>query len=182
MSDSRIEAPQPASHAAGANPQRRAKRTITGERQYWIGVVSKDHVERALAGGFAQLNHGKAAALERMQPGDGFVYYSPRMSYPRGEPLQAFTAIGRVRSGTVYQVEGESGSDFRPFRIDVEYMPGDCVPIKPLIERLSFIHSKTHWGATFRFGYVRIGEPDFAQIAAAMGCSFEAHFGASQTV
>ena len=48
------------------------------ERRYWIGVVSQDHVEAAVAHGFVQLNHGKAGPLERMRPGDGFAFYSPR--------------------------------------------------------------------------------------------------------
>ena len=72
-------------------------------RNYWIGVVSKEHVDIGVAGSFTQVNHGKAGPLERMRAGDGFVFYSPRTSYPDGDPLQAFTAIGRVRNGTVYQ-------------------------------------------------------------------------------
>ena len=80
------------------------------QRQFWIGVVSKDHVDHATAGGFAQVNHGKAGPLERMHAGDGFAFYSPRMSYPDGTPLQAFTAIGRVRTGTVYQAEWRTAS------------------------------------------------------------------------
>jgi hypothetical protein len=144
------------------------------ERRYWIGVVSKDHVERAVAGGFAQLNHGKAGPLERMRAGDGFAFYSPRASYPDGAPLQAFTAIGRVRSGTVYQAEPDGES--RPFRLDVDYAAAAPAPIKPLLEGLSFIRSKTHWGAAFRFGVVRIPAADFAAIAAAMGRSFAADF------
>ncbi len=48
------------------------------ERNYWIGVVSRDHVAIGVGGGFAQLNHGKAGPLERMRAGDGFAYYSPR--------------------------------------------------------------------------------------------------------
>src|SRR3954469_11613794 len=147
-----------------------------GERHYWIGVVSKEHVDVAIAGSFTQLNHGKAAPLERMQAGDGFVFYSPRLSYPDGAPLQAFTGIGRIRSGTVYQVD--AGEGFHPFRLDVDYPPSECAQVKPLIEDLSFIRSKTHWGASFRFGIVRIPESDFAQIAAAMGRSFEIDFGA----
>ena len=145
------------------------------ERHYWIGVASQDHVDLATAGNFAQLNHGKAGALERMHHGDGFVFYSPRESYPDGAPLQAFTAIGRVRSGTIYQVD--AGEGFRPFRLDVDYLPGAPAPVKPLIEQLSFIRSKTHWGAAFRFGVVRVDAPDFAVIASAMGRSFEADFG-----
>jgi hypothetical protein len=158
---------------------RRRPQFVVNERHYWIGVVSRNHVEAAIAGGFAQLNHGKAGALERMRRGDGFIYYSPRESYPDGEPLQAFTGIGRVCSETMYQATVEIAAGSRPFRIDVEYLPARCVPIKPMIDALSFIRSKTHWGAAFRFGVVRIPEPDFVQIAAAMGRSFFADFGSS---
>ena len=56
-----------------------------------------------------------------MRAGDGFAFYSPRTAYPDGEPLQAFTAIGRIRTGMVYQAAGADG--FRPFRLDVDYLP-----------------------------------------------------------
>ena len=144
------------------------------ERNYWIGVVSKDHAALGVAGGFTQLNHGKAGPLERMRAGDGFAFYSPRTAYPDGAPLQAFTAIGRIRDGNVYQVT--QASDFRPFRLAVDYLPAHDVPIKPLIEDLSFIRSKMHWGAAFRFGYLRVPEADFAKIAAAMGRDFARDF------
>jgi hypothetical protein len=144
------------------------------ERRFWIGVVSKDHVETALAGGFTQLNHGRAGGLERMRAGDGFAFYSPRTAYPDGPPLQAFTAIGRIRTGTIYQAD--MGTDFKPFRLDVEFLPAGSAPIRPLIESLSFIHSKEHWGAAFRFGLVRVPPEDFARIAAAMGRDFASDF------
>ena len=143
-------------------------------RNFWIGVVSKEHVDVGVAGGFTQVNHGKAGPLERMRAGDGFVFYSPRQSYPNGELLQAFTAIGRIRSGTVYQVEVDAS--FRPFRLDVDYLPAQAAPVRPLIAELSFIRSKEHWGAAFRFGVVRVPESDFARIAAAMGREFAADF------
>ncbi len=145
-----------------------------GERKFWIAVVAKDHVDRAIAGGFAQVNHGRAGPLERMQAGDGFAYYSPRASHPDGAPLQAFTAIGRVRSGTLRQAD--LGEDFRPFRLDVEFLDAASAPVKPLVPELSFIRSKTHWGAAFRFGVVRVPAADFARIAAAMGRSFAVDF------
>jgi hypothetical protein len=126
-----------------------------------------------VAGGFTQLNHGKAGPLERMRAGDGFAFYSPRTAYPDGAPLQAFTAIGRIRNGNVYQAAGE---DFRPFRLDVDYFAAQDAPVKPLIERLSFIRSKMHWGAAFRFGYLRVPEADFAIIAAAMSRNFVEDF------
>jgi len=144
------------------------------ERRYWIAVVSKDHVDRATAGGFAQVNHGKAGPLERMRAGDGFAYYSPRVSHPDGATLQAFTAIGRVRSGTLYQADADDG--IRPFRLEVEFLEAAPAAVKPLVAELSFIRSKTHWGAAFRFGVVGVPAADFARIAAAMGRSFAADF------
>lgn len=151
--------------------------TAMNERNYWIGVVSKEHVAIGVKGGFTQLNHGKAGPLERMRAGDGFAFYSPRMSYPDGEPLQAFTALGRIRDGAVYQAG--AGTDFTPFRLAVDYLPVQDAPIKPLIEQLSFIRSKTHWGAAFRFGFLRVPEADFAHIAGAMGRNFALDFPAA---
>jgi hypothetical protein len=145
-------------------------------RSYWIGVVSKDHVDVGVAGAFTQVNHGKAAPLERMHAGDGFAFYSPRTKYPDGEPLQAFTAIGRIRDGRVYQA---AMGDFRPFRLDVDFFPAHTAPVRPLIDGLSFIRSKKHWGAAFRFGVLRVPEADFALIAAAMGRSFADDFPAA---
>ena len=139
---------------------------------YWIGVVSRSHVLRGVAGGFAQLNHGKQAPLQRMKAGDGLIYYSPREAYPDGVPLQAFTALGFIRTGDVYahDMTPDGVPGFVPWRIDVDYQAVQTAPIKPLIGQLDFITDKTHWGAAFRFGQVKISEADFQQIAAAMGC------------
>lgn len=43
-------------------------------------------------------------------------------------------------------------------------------PIKPLIGQLDFIANKTHWGAAFRFGQIKIGPADFRRIVHAMDC------------
>ena len=138
-------------------------------RNFWIGVVSRSHVERGVKGGFIQLNHGKKAPVQRLRQGDGVVIYSPRVDYPDGEPLQKFTAIGTVVSGEIYQVE--TSPDFKPYRVDVKFLKCREAPIQPLIEKLSFIKSKTHWGAAFRFGQIKVAEQDFLAIAQAMGCS-----------
>jgi EVE domain len=137
-------------------------------RNHWLGVVSRSHVQIGVTGGFIQLNHGKKTPLQKFRAGDGLVVYSPRTEYPDGELLQSFTAIGTIVSGDVYQVE--MATDFKPYRADVRFSPCKEVPIKPLIERLSFIKNKTHWGAAFRFGQLKIPANDFALIAEAMGC------------
>lgn len=137
------------------------------QRQHWIGIVSREHVQIGVQGGFIQLNHGKKAPLQRLHAGDGLAMYSPRTSYPDGEALQRFTAIGIVSSGEIYQVK--MSDDFLPYRLDVQFFKGTETDIKPLIEQLSFIKNKTRWGAAFRFGYIKIPAYDFEIIAKAMG-------------
>jgi EVE domain len=143
-------------------------------RSYWIGVMARDHAFIGVAGGYTQVTQGKAAPLERMHAGDGFAFYSPRTAHPDGPPLQAFTAIGRVRDGNIWQTEASEG--FRPFRRAVDYLPAREAPIKPLLPHLTFIRNKVHWGAPFRYGFLRVPEEDFARIAAAMGRDFAADF------
>jgi len=138
------------------------------KRNFWIGVVSRSHVEISVKDGFLQLSHGKKAPLQKLRAGDGLVMYSPRTSYPNGAALQSFTAIGVVTSGHIYQVE--MNPDFKPYRVDVRFLACYEVPIKTLIDRLSFIKSKAHWGAVFRFGHIKISRRDFNLIAKAMGC------------
>ena len=135
--------------------------------RYWVGVATRDHVLRAVEGGFAQLSHGKAEPLRRMRVGDWLVYYSPRLRYADREPCRAFTAIGQIASDEISAVAVRD--DWAPFRKPARYLPAREAPIRPLIERLAFIEDKRHWGYPFRFNHFQIGAADFRLIAAAMG-------------
>ncbi|HLO17651.1 MAG TPA: EVE domain-containing protein [Anaerolineales bacterium] len=134
---------------------------------YWIIVASKDHLQRGLAGGFIQANHGKATSLKRMHVGDWVIFYSPRLEYDKPEKLQCFTALGKIADENIYQ--HDMGGGFVPFRRNVTFLPAQDVPILPLINDLTFIKKdKRHWGAPFRFGIVEIPEQDFHLIAEKM--------------
>jgi len=139
---------------------------MTAQR-YWIGVASRDHVMRGVAGGFCQLFHGKAGPVKRLAPGDWIAYYSPRTEMRGGEPVQAFTAIGRIRPGEPY--EGDMGGGFHPMRRDVDFLACREAPIRPLLDSLSFTRGKSSWGYAFRRGSFSVSEPDFLAIADAMG-------------
>jgi hypothetical protein len=134
--------------------------------KYWIIVASKDHLQRGLEGGFIQANHGKAAPLKRMEPDDWVVFYSPKLEYEKAEKYQHFTAIAQIIDDQVYQ--HDMGGGFVPFRRNVRFLPADDVPIRPLIDALTFIKDKSHWGAPFRFGTLQIPEEDFKLIAREM--------------
>lgn len=135
--------------------------------QYWIAVVAQDRAERARAGGYAELNHGRAGILELLRTADGFITYSPRTFDPKGEPLQAFTTLGYVKDGALYRAELDDGTP--AFRLPIEYVPTRPAPIRTMLDDLTFIRNRQHWGAAFRFGALRINALDFARIAAAMG-------------
>lgn len=140
--------------------------TTSGHSRYWIGVVSASHVERGTQGGFAQLCHGKSAPLRRMRHGDWLIYYSPRTDMAKGNPLQAFTAIGQVADEQVY--EYRMSDTFVPFRRNVHYSQCREVKIADLLDQLSFTRGNRNWGYAFRYGHFQIEREDFLTISRAM--------------
>jgi hypothetical protein len=110
---------------------------------YWINTVSRSHVQRGVAGGFTQANHGKPHMLRRMKRGDWIAFYSPKTEYPKGDPLQAFTAIGQVADDEVYQEDLDP--EFQPWRRKMEFLTCAETPIRPLLDELNFVLDKARW-------------------------------------
>lgn len=135
--------------------------------RYWMSVVSREHIHRGVEWGIAQVCHGKGGPLRRMKAGDWMINYSSVVSLENKEKLQKFTAIGKVKTGIVYQAD--MGGGFEPFRVDMEYLPCKEVPIQPYIEALSFIKNPKQWGYPFRFGHFEISDEDFKMLATEMG-------------
>jgi len=88
---------------------------------YWINTVSADHVQRGVAGGFTQANHGKPDMLRKMSRDDWVIFYSPKTAFENGEPLQAFTAIGWIIDDEPYQAQ--MSPKFHPWRHNMEFLP-----------------------------------------------------------
>ena len=131
---------------------------------YWINTVSADHVQRGVAGGFTQANHGKPYMLRKMARGDWIIFYSPKTALEQGESLQAFTAIGRVADDEPYQaVTGPAVAAQRWSSCPARRHPsGRCWT------SWQFIVDPQRWGYKFRFGVFRIDEPDFLLIRSTM--------------
>lgn len=138
--------------------------------RYWLGVVSKEHVKRGVKGGFAQVCHGKKGPLTKLTAGDGFIYYSPKIAFQGKEPCKEFTAIGRVTSGKVYQVE--MTPSFHPFRVDITYFPSKDAPLLDLMNDLELTQKKS-WGMQLLKGLLEITQSDFETIAKAMDASLQ---------
>lgn len=132
--------------------------------RHWISTVSREHVMIGVAGGFAMMNHGKLAPLQRLGPGDDLIYYSPKTAWPDGEPLKALTAIGNVRDTPPYQAEMRFGG--MGYRIDIDWREATETPIASLTDRLEF--TRGNWGMLARRGLFDISDADFQTIRAAM--------------
>ena len=137
----------------------------------WLAVASAEHVEIGRSEGFMQVSHGKATPLRRIQPGDRIVYYSPNRTYSPShasrtrDRLQAFTAIGTVKDGKMFQAD--MGFGFQPFRREVAWHEAEAMPIVCLLDQLSFTQDK-NWGYRLRQGVVEISDADMTIIAEAM--------------
>ena len=136
---------------------------------HWVAVASADHVATGLALGIMQVGHGKGAPLKRLHAGDRVAYYSPVRQYGGKQACQAFTAIGVVRDHRIYQAD--MGNGFQPFRRDVDFLPAQEAPIRPLLDVLSFTQGNKNWGYAFRFALLKVTADDMALIARAMGAS-----------
>lgn len=135
--------------------------------RYLIGVASKEHVQKGVLGGFAQVCHGKAGPLNRMKAGDWIIYYSPTIKFGEKEPCQSFTAIGKIKEGDPYLFA--MSEEFIPWRRDVAFVSSKEIPIKLLLDHLSFITDKKKWGFPFRRGCFEVPQTAFRVIAKAMG-------------
>lgn len=138
------------------------------ERRYWIAVVPKSRVEHCIAGSFAMFAHGKHEAVKRVQPGEWLAYYSPRTVLKGGDEVRAFTAIGKIGEGEPYQAEMAEGRT--GWRRDIAYeKKASEAGIYPLLDELSFIKDRQHWGIFFHRSLFSVTRDDFALIAKAMG-------------
>jgi hypothetical protein len=144
-------------------------------RRNWLAVASADHVAIGRSAGFMQACHGKVSPLQRLQPDDRIVYYSPNRHYSPShalrdkDRLQSFTALGTVRENMPYRADHDSSRRelFRPWRRDVSWHDAQEVPLAWLKDRLAFTRAP-NWGYRLRQGLVEISDADMAVIAEAM--------------
>lgn len=133
---------------------------------YWVGVVSKDHVEKGKLLEICQFCHGKSWPLKKISNGDYIIYYSPKKALNSTVPYKKFTAIAYIEDNDIYQ---ERVSDhFSPYRIKARFIETSDVQLIDLKTKLSFLQSTKNYGLLFRKGFFQIKEGDFKKIYRAM--------------
>ena len=139
-----------------------------GGARYWIAVVPKSRVALAVAGNFAMFAHGRHDAVKRTRAGEWLAYYSPRTVLKGGGEVRAFTAIGVFAESEPYEVEMSAGH--MGWRRDFLYeRKAREAGVYPLLDQLSFIVDREHWGLFFHRSLFSVTREDFALIATAMG-------------
>ncbi len=139
--------------------------------KYWIAVASREHVLIGKKEGIAQVCHGKQNPLKRMHSGDWIIYYSPTEIFGQKNQCRKFTAIGQIKDKEPYQFK--MSDNFIPWRRDVNFFQAKDIEIESLIDDLSFIKNKKHWGYVFRYGLFAIPFEDFTTIALNMGIAVD---------
>ncbi|MGX7244291.1 EVE domain-containing protein [Enterococcus quebecensis] len=130
---------------------------------YWIGVASKDHVNRGVAGGFCQLCHGKSAPLNRMKEGDWLIYYAPKKRFKSKEPCQQFIALGQILAGDAYLFE--MAPDFVPFRKNVAFVKNsEAISLQAVADDPLW----QEYRSRLRFGHFQIPKELFDVISSGM--------------
>lgn len=133
----------------------------------WVGVISRAHVLRGVAGGFTQVCHGKRAPLARMRAGDLFFAYSPTTELRGGEVLRAFTAVGVIHDEHIARVD--MGGGFVPFRRAVDWLlETKEVRLEDIRDRLGFVKAPG-WGLKARSGHFEVSRDDGRLLLAEMG-------------
>lgn len=116
--------------------------------------------------GVVAFSHGREAPVKALDPGDRVIYYAPRTDFD-GDPVQAFVAHARVTGAAPREREFQGG------RIgwcrDATFDDVTEVPVRPLLEQLSFVKDPRHWGMAFRRGKFEMSQKDYRLIAEAMG-------------
>jgi len=133
--------------------------------KYWLGIVSEDHVKRGVAGGFAQVCHGKKAPLARIKKNDWLIYYSPKKSMNGNEDCKSFTAIGQALDDCIFLFE--MSSEFKPFRRKINYLVAPPLPLSQVKNKLEMTQAK-NWGYKLRFGLIELSLADFSLLKDAM--------------
>lgn len=130
----------------------------------WLGVVSAEHVRRAVELGIAQIGHGKRTGLDRMRAGDTLVFYSPAERLGDRVPLRHFTALGVVADDEIWQADD---GDFTPYRRRVRYAITSPVPLDTLRNDLH-LTAQPNWGYQLRRGLLPLDAHDVALIRESM--------------
>lgn len=134
--------------------------------RYWLVVQPLDRARGMVSAGHVQVPWATYEVMAAIGLSDGIALYSPRERNPEGEPLRAFTGVGRVADAQPWRPGGRAADIWRR-RVDWE-PDAQMAPMRPLRDVLDFIRQDRYWGEQLRRGILEISRRDFEVIADAV--------------
>lgn len=134
--------------------------------RYFMGIAERVHARLCMEEGVVVLGIKGPSGVKNVSVGDKVIYYSPKTE-PEGKTLQAFTAIGEVVGDHAYERDFDGGHTLWVRSVDWRKDATE-VPIRPLLEKLSFVKNPKNWGFYMRGSKREIPAEDYAVIAGAM--------------
>lgn len=133
---------------------------------FWITSTDRKQADSGLEAGYAELAAGDHDANTRPDRGDFLVVYCDLTGDPDDDPVEAFTAMGRIADDGPEPFTGEDGET--AYRRKVAFF--SCIETRAhtLIGDLSFARDKENWRTTLVAGLRRIDTADFLVIAEAI--------------
>jgi len=131
--------------------------------------MSEDNFEISKQHNLIAMRESKKTDIDKMKVGDVVVFYIPKKaidssSSNEASKIQTFQGIAKITSETFSSDEPiwrTLDNDTFPHRKKIEFIDTALnTPIRPLIERLSFVTNTAWWALPLRRGYVEINRTD----------------------
>lgn len=135
-------------------------------RQYWVSKAAQEHVKVVQDKGYTQVNMGPRGPLEKMNPGDWILYYSPTVYYAQDEPVcHQFTGIACVNDQRVYP---QGGLFPDRWRRNVEFFECEPIHVQHFVGKVTFLPEQKNWQDTLEESIFQITRDDFITIVEAI--------------
>ena len=128
--------------------------------RYWIAVIPKSRVESP-CGNFAMFAHGRHTAVKRTRPGDWLAYYSPRTKLERRRGSARLHGHRPIQP-SANPMKWRCGRARVGWRRDIAFEKAHEADVYPLLDQLSFITDRQHWGIPFHRSLFSVSRDDFA--------------------
>ena len=135
---------------------------------YWVICITEDNLQIALQEQILGFKQSKCTRVRSFSPGDAVTFYVSRVALTSYRPVQKFVGQAEVKNKPYKSTEIIWKGDLFPIRIELKSISNASCEIKPLIDKLSFIKNKKHWGGVFMGGILRIPASDFDLIQETM--------------
>src|SRR4051812_45359031 len=116
---------------------------------HWICCMTEENLRISLDSKTIGYKETTGMRLKAFRERDKVVFYVPRKSFSSVIPVRKLVGVAQVR-GTVYRsITPIWDNGIFPQRIAIDVTSRGCCEIIPLINHLSFIKNRKHWGSSF---------------------------------